>query len=132
MRLTLEDRWKITDVYVHGRDLGATDLQAVPLTELDLIVNLTDEFDGFDPHTIAEAYNEMASEQGWGPAVLYVDPDSGEDDDLRRPAPRDRRQCPGYTPLRRHAPSARLTRPDGTANLTGSPPGSPPLIASTR
>jgi hypothetical protein len=115
MRLALEDRWKITDVYVHGRDLGATDIQAVPITELDLLVNLTDEFGGFDPASIADAYNEMATLQGWGPGVLYVDPDSGEDDE---PSFAQLRELAVNAPGALHAPAAaerpRLTRPDGT------------------
>jgi hypothetical protein len=113
MRLALEDRWKITDVYVHGRDLGATDIQAVPITELDLLVNLTDEFGGFDPWTIADAYNEMASLQGWGPGVLVVDLAEEEDPSLGR-----LRELAVNAPDALHAPAAaerpRLTRPDGT------------------
>jgi hypothetical protein len=114
MRLTLEDRMKITDVYVHGRELTASDLQAVPLTELDLTVNLTNAWDGMDPWTVAEAYNEMAAELGWGQAVLVVDPGNGEDD----PSLSQLRSLAANAPNSLHAPPAierqRLIRPDGT------------------
>ncbi len=113
IRLTLHDRWKITDVYVHGRDLTATDLQDVPLTELDLLVNLTNEFGGFDPWTIADAYNEMAAKAGWGHAVLAVDP--AEQDD---PTLSELQELAVNAPDALHVPTLaerpRLTRPDGS------------------
>lgn len=110
MRLTLEDRWTITDVYVHGHGLTATDLQAVPLTELDLLVNLVG---GYDPWTVADAFNEMACEGGWGQAVLAADPYDGEEPTLA-----ELRQLAVNAPDALPAPSTterpRLTRPDGT------------------
>lgn len=113
IRLTDEDRWTVTDVYVHGRALTASDLQAVPLTELDLTVNLTDQFGNFDPWTIADAYNEMANAQGWGDVVL-----AGEPDDNKELTLSELRQLAVNAPDVLHAPPIpdrpRLTRPDGT------------------
>jgi hypothetical protein len=52
LRVTLAHRWTLTDVYVHGPAVTATDLQAVPVTDLDLLLNL---IGGWDPWTVAEA-----------------------------------------------------------------------------
>jgi hypothetical protein len=115
MRLTLKGRgrWTLTDVYMHGTALTATDLQTVPVTDLDLLLNLTHDFDGFDPWTAAEAYNEMAEQAGWSGSVLVVDHAEQDDpllSDLRERAV----NAPPELPKLPGAERPRLTRPDGT------------------
>lgn len=120
------DRWVITDVYVHGQSLSATDLQAVPLTQLELVMNLLGYWgdapgagktrppaDAFmDGDVIADFVNDLAAKAGYGATAMYV----GEEDEE-----------PTLADLREHAADApeellkspaaerpRLTRPDGT------------------
>jgi hypothetical protein len=117
MRVSEDDnRWFITDVYIHGPRLTATDLQSVPLTVLDLIMNLVGHWDGggiMDPSLIADAMNEQAGKAGWGPGVMYPDgditpePTLAELRDLARDAPDELHAPPT-------AERPRLTRPDGT------------------
>lgn len=118
------DRWVITDVYVHGQALTATDLQAVPLTRLDLIMNLLgywrDDDRGktgsiMDGDVIADVTNELASKAGYGPAVTFHDPEErGTEDpelaDLRHLAEDAPPELPDLPAVER----PRLTRPDGT------------------
>lgn len=121
------DRWVITDVYVHGDGLAATDLQSVPLTKLDLIMNLLgywrgeDDRPGSPPGTImdgdviADFINDLAVKAGYGQAVTFHDPDeTGTEDpalaELRAAAD----DAPSELPDLPAAERPRLTRPDGT------------------
>ena len=110
-------RWLITDVYVHGRGLSATDLQAIRLTQLDLIMNLVgywDETGGgiTDPGAIADAYNMFAAEAGYGHSVAE---DLGEADEPSLAELRGRAaDAPPDLPELPAAERPRLTRPDGT------------------
>ena len=102
IRITREDdHWIITDVYVHGHQLSASDLQAAPLTHLDLIMNLTGDF---DPFTVAEAFEEM------GQKVL-VDLDREPSLARLRKLAMD---APAELPSIRRETRPMLTRPDGT------------------
>ena len=115
IRVTEDDgRWLITDVYVHGPALTATDLQAVPMTQLDLVMNLVGYWrDGviMDPDAIADVHNELASDAGYGQAVTY-DPEADEPTfaELRALAA----DAPPELPKHPAAERPRLTRPDGT------------------
>lgn len=115
MRVTEDDgRWLITDVYIHGPGLTATDLQAVPLTKLNLVMNLVGHWnDGaiMDPDDIAGVHNDLAGNAGYGQAVTY-DPEADEPTlaelrDLAADAPPELPKIP--TDER-----PKLTRPDGT------------------
>jgi hypothetical protein len=115
MRVTMDDdRWRITDVYIHGSTLSATDLQAVPMTGLNLIMNLVGHWpDGgtTDPDDIAGAHNDLARDAGYGDAVYY-DPDADELPlaELRALAV----DAPPELPRTPNAERPKLTRPDGT------------------
>ena len=96
-----EDRWVITDVYVHGSGVTASDLQSVPLTQLDLAMNLL----GFaDPRVIARAGSDM------GQAVLAEASHEPSLASLRERA----EHAPGQLPAPSGGPRPKLTRPDGT------------------
>jgi hypothetical protein len=112
----VDGRWLITDVYIHGPALTATDLQAVPLTQLDLIMNLIGYWNEtqaiMDPDIIADVHNELAAKAGYGRAVTHNLDDEDEPSlaglrDLAADAPPDLPKHPA-------AERARLTRPDGT------------------
>jgi hypothetical protein len=110
------DRWLITDVYVHGNGVTATDLQSVPITALDLIMNLVGHWDDgaiMDPGTITDVMNEQAAKAGYGPGVLYVDGDVTEEPTLAQ-----LRELATAAPPELNAPPTaerpRLTRPDGS------------------
>jgi hypothetical protein len=109
MRYILEDRWKLTDVYAHGAALTATDLQAAPITRLDLLLNLTSDH----LWTVAATYNDLATKAGWGPMVTVIDHEQNDDPPLSR-----LRQlaatAPPALPTPPSADRPRLTRPDGT------------------
>lgn len=115
MRVTMDDdRWKVTDVYIHGDGLTATDLQAIPLSKLAVVMNFAAHGPGggmSDPGDIADAYNEFAREAGYGHAVYY-EPDAGELalDELRALAV----DAPPELPRAPNAERPKLTRPDGT------------------
>lgn len=115
MRVEQEgDRWKITGVYIHGDALTATDLQAVPMTQLNLIMNLVGHGAGgflADPDDIAHVHNELAATAGYGAAVLY-DPDGPEPTLARLRELAD--TAPGELPTAPTSERPRLTRPDGT------------------
>jgi hypothetical protein len=116
------DRWVITDVYVHAPALTATDLQAVPLTQLDLIMNLLGYWQPSDNveivqdgDTIADVINGFAAKADYGPAVMYHNPEETGDDDpplseLRQLAANAPPELPEFPTAERQ----RLTRPDGT------------------
>jgi hypothetical protein len=117
MRVTEGDdgRWTITDVYVHGRGLTATDLQAVPLTQLDLTMNLIGYWDNeaiMSPDDIADVINESSADAGYGQAVTHNLDDESEPSlaELRALAS----DAPPQLPGRPAAERPRLTRPDGT------------------
>jgi hypothetical protein len=122
------ERWVITDVYVHGPDLSATDLQSVPLTQLDLIMNLIgywrrDDHTGksagvsiMDGDLIADAVNEY-SVQTWGhPVVTFHDSyGPGPADPKTLAELRDRAvNAPPVLPKLPTSERPQLTRPDGT------------------
>lgn len=116
-------RWVITDVYVHGQGLTATDLQAVPLTQLDLAMNLLGYWehdsaragDLMDGDVIADSINELAAKAGYSVAVTYQVPDAGDPDDLTLLDLRQRAaSAPPELPRLPSAERPRLTRPDGT------------------
>lgn len=102
MRVTSDGgRWQITDVYIHGPALTATDLQAVPTTQLDLIMNLVGDW---DPDTIAEAHNDI------GQQVIGDPEDEPTLAELRELAI----DAPPELPRTPTDERPRLTRPDGT------------------
>lgn len=125
VRVTDDDgRWVITDVYVHGRGLSATDLQAVPLTQLDLTMNLAGYWDNgalMDPAVIADVYNEFASDAGYSRAVYEPEADEPTLAELRAMA----EGAPPEPPRHPVADRPRLTRPDGT-----DPDGFAALVAA--
>lgn len=96
-----EARWVITDVYVHGDGITASELQAVPLTQLDLAMNL---LGAADPRVMARAASDL------GQAVL-ADPE-------REPSLASLREraegAPAGLPAPSGGPRVKLTRPDGT------------------
>jgi hypothetical protein len=96
-----DDHWVITDVYVHGAQLSASDLQGAPITHLDLMMNLVEDF---DPFTIAEAFQKM------GQKVL-ADPDPEPSLAALRERAAD---APAELPAMRPQERPKLTRPDGT------------------
>jgi hypothetical protein len=50
MQVTLRDgRWVVSGVYMHGPEITAPDLQAVPVRHLEMVMNLT----GLDPNTLS-------------------------------------------------------------------------------
>jgi hypothetical protein len=116
--------WRITDVYVHSRgftdtftdriaddddhlaqlDLGtitASDLQSVPITQLDLLMNLSADS---DPWSIAEIYKEL------GQKIIEEPDDDPSFDELRELAG----HAPAELPHAKTKARPKLTRPDGT------------------
>jgi hypothetical protein len=125
IKVTNDDysRWIITDVYVHAPALSATDLQAIPLTQLDLIMNLLGYWNPAqgmeniqqDGDVIADVINDFAAKAGYGPAVTYHVPEETGDED---PPLAELRQlaatAPAELPEFPKAERPRLGRPDGT------------------
>jgi hypothetical protein len=97
------DGWKITDVYVHGPEVFATTLLAVPLSQVSAMVNLLGQW---DPATIADAVNSL----DWGQRVI-ADPEQEPSlADLREWA----QDAPAQFRVRRDENRPKLTRPDGS------------------
>ena len=96
-----EDRWVITDVYVHDNGVTASDLQSVPLTQLDMAMNL---LSFADPSVIARVGNEL------GQAVLA---ETGHEPSLASLRQRAK-HAPSQLPTPSRGPRPKLTRPDGT------------------
>lgn len=96
-----DDRWIVTDVYAHGPQLTASDLQGAPLTQLDLTMNLVGNF---DPFSTAEAFEEMGQK-------ILVDPDTEPTLAELRSFAED---APADLPVIKQAERPALTRPDGT------------------
>ena len=122
------ERWVITDVYVHGYGLTATDLQAVPLTKFDLIMNMLGYWrDGgddkpkpppgtiMDGDVIADVINDFAAKAGYGTAVTFHNPDETGTEDPTLAELRDlAADAPDEPPMLPDAERSKLTRPDGT------------------
>jgi hypothetical protein len=112
-----DGRWVITDVYVHGRGLTVTDLQALPLTQLNLTMNLIGYWDGsgaiMDPAAITDVINGYAANAGYGQAVMH-----NLDEDAAEPTLAELRSlaaaAPPDLPRGPEAERPQLTRPDGT------------------
>jgi hypothetical protein len=96
-----ENRWVITDVYVHGKGVTASALQSVPLTQLDLAMNL---LTFADPRVIARVGNDL------GQAVLAETAHEPSLASLRQRA----KHAPSQLPAPTGGPRPKLTRPDGT------------------
>ena len=94
--------WLVTDVYVHGPEVTASVLQQVPVSQLNVIMNLVGEW---DPDTIAEAMNEDLGQQ------VIADPD--HEPSLARLRKRAE-NAPATLPVERAKSRPRLTRPDRT------------------
>lgn len=106
MRATMSDgpgsTWVITDVYVHAPEITATMLQNIPVSKLDLLMNL---IGNFDADTIGEAANES-----WKQSVLANPDNEPSLAELRGRAA----DAPASLPEPAVAERPRLTRPDGT------------------
>lgn len=104
-----DSEWSITDVYVHARYITATMLQNIPISRLDLIMNMIGEY-GSD--VAADVVNEFAAEAGFGRAVIAPEVDDPDPTlaELRELAA----DAPPELPEFRSPERPRLTRPDGT------------------
>lgn len=104
MRATERDsRWFVTDVYVHGPQVTATMLVEVPVSQVDLLMNLAA---GWDSSTIAETWKArgQAAEDEW--------PENAEPTlaELRERA----RGALDRLPAVQRPERVKLTRPDGS------------------
>ena len=118
------DHWDITDVYIHGPQVTATDIHGVPLTQMNLLMNLIGywgEESGIpagqfmDGDAIADAINDFAAKAGYGPAVRYhVPEETGTGDPTLAELRGLAADAPPELPRLPAAERPRLTRPDGT------------------
>lgn len=113
MRITRSgDRWVVSDVYVHGSEVTASDLQSIPISQMDLFMNLaSDNLDDLESLWSARS----SAVPGDASALWKVTWDSPEPtfDELKASAENAPNEIEMlFKPIAQDRP--KLTRPDGS------------------